>query len=235
MTITDKQKYDLNNMNVAAQNVQLGDIVNSLSTRLPATGSYVAVFGDSENYTAFEADGTMVLSGSATVWDDIFFPLVTAKQGQTDKPAFDANEVAYLFPQNDTGEFMYMVAQFPHSYKVGSGVDAHVHWKQTGSGSPVYKMDFKWFPISGSVPAAWNTHTMSRTAVTYTSGSIHQLSYGTLISGSILQSTTVGVSSIMLIKLYRDTGDTYTGNAVTYQFDIHYQKDSLGSRTEYVK
>lgn len=44
----------------------------------------------------------------------------------------------------------------------------------------------------------------------------------------------IGVSSIMLIKLYRDD-NTYTGNAVTYQFDIHYQKDTIGSRQEFIK
>ena len=30
MTLTDKQIYDLNHMNVAAQNVQLGTIINAL-------------------------------------------------------------------------------------------------------------------------------------------------------------------------------------------------------------
>jgi hypothetical protein len=217
----------------------LGTISTQSASSVNITGGSLvteyARFGTIADNTIFEQDGTMVFSGSATVWDDIFFPLVTAKQGQVDKPAFDVNEVAYLFPQNDTTEFMYIVGQMPHSMKVGSSLSPHVHWKQTASGSPVYKMDYKWFPIGGSVPATWQTHTMSTTAAPYTSGSMHQLTYGTLISGSMLQTTSVGVSSIMLIKLYRDTGDTYTGNAVTYQFDIHFLKDAVGSRTEFIK
>lgn len=197
--------------------------------------SETASFGISPDYTAFEADGTMVLSGSATVWDDIFFPLVTAKQGQTDKPAFSTTEIAYLFPENDTAEFMYIIAQIPHTYMIGSDLSPHVHWKQTQSGSVTFKMDYKWFPISGSVPASFETHIMNTPAVTYTSGSMHQLTYGTKISGSMLQTTSVGVSSMMLIKLYRDDNGTYPGNAVVYQFDLHYLKNSLGSRTEFVK
>ena len=96
MGITTKQKYDLNNMNVAAQNVVLGDIIDNITTKVPTSGSIVAKFGDTVNYMAFESDGTLIMSGSATVWDDIFFPLVTAKQGQTDKPAFSTTEIGYL-------------------------------------------------------------------------------------------------------------------------------------------
>lgn len=107
------------------------------STVRVSSGS--TMIGTGDDYTYFESDGTMGMSGSATVWDDIFFPLVTAKQGQTDKPAFSVDEVAYLFPSNDTSASMLMVAQFPHSYKVGSDVNPHVHWKQTQSGSPVFK------------------------------------------------------------------------------------------------
>lgn len=161
--------------------------------------------------------------------------MVTAKQGQTDKPAFSPTEVGYLFPENDTAEFMYIVAQFPHTMKVGSDLSPHVHWKQTQSGSVTFKMDYKWFPISGSVPSAFQTHVMNIPAVTYTSGSVHQLTYGSKISGSMLQTTTVGVSSIMLIKLYRDDNATYSGNAVVYQMDIHFLKDSIGSRQEFIK
>lgn len=244
MAITNKQKYDLNNMNVAAQNVSLGNIIDNLNTlssqsasAIDITGGYIngVKFGTSTNYSLFESDGTFTMSGSATVWDDIFFPLVTAKQGQTDKPAFSTVDLGYLFPQNDTSQFMMIVAQFPHSMKEGSNINPHVHWNQNHSGSVVFKMDYKWFPIGGSIPAAFETHVMPLRVLPYTSGSMHQLNYGTAISGSILGSGIgAGVSSIMLIKLYRDD-DTYTGNAITYQFDIHYEKDTLGSRTEFAK
>lgn len=220
MTITSKQIYDLNNMNVAAQNVSLGDVVNNIGR-----------FGTATDNTSFEADGTLVMSGSATVWDDLFFPLTTAKQGQTDQPAFSTSECAYLFPQADTSHVMYIIAQYPHDWTLGTSVHPHVHWKQTQSGSVVFKMDYKWFDLGGVVPANYTTYTMSNSVMPYTSGSIHQLTTGSAyISGSHIS----GVSSIMLIKLYRDD-NTYTGNAVTYQMDIHINKNTLGSRSEYIK
>ncbi len=129
---------------------------------------------------------------------------------------------------------MYIIAQLPHTRRKTSNISPHVHWNQNHAGSVVFKMDYKWFPIGGSIPASWNTHTMNIPSITYTSGSTHQLTYGSQISGSMINEASVGVSSMMLIKLYRDD-NTYTGNAVTYQLDIHYEKDMLGSRQEFIK
>jgi hypothetical protein len=91
-------------------------------------------------------------------------------------------------------------------------------------------MDYKWFDIGGNVPSAFTTYTMDTREVMYTSGSIMQLNYGTGISGSSI----ADISSMMLIKLYRDD-NVYTGNAITYQFDIHIEQDMQGSREEYSK
>jgi hypothetical protein len=192
--------------------------------------SQSAIFGDTVNYTKFENDGTMIMSGSATVWDDLFFPLVAGKQGQTDKPAFDVTEIGFLYPSSDATQIIYISAQFPHSWKIGSTIHPHVHWKQTQSGSPVFKMDYKWFDIGGTVPSSFTTYTMNTREILYTSGSIMQLNYGSGISGSSI----VGISSMMLIKLYRDD-NAYTGNCITYQFDIHIEKDSIGSKTKDIK
>lgn len=188
-------------------------------------------FGTATDYTEFEEDGSMVATGSATMWNDMFFPLVSGKQGNTDEPPFDTDEVAFLFPQNDSSHIIYITAQFPHTWKTGSDISPHVHWKQTNSGSVVFKMDYKWFDIGDPVPAGWQTYVMDVDAMPYTSGSMHQLTSG---SADLDGSDRTGVSSIMLIKLYRDD-NTYSGAAVTYQFDIHIEIDALGSHTEYIK
>ena len=233
--IDSKKEYDLNNSMTAAQNIQLGTFLKEVKQNTSShTGHIISgssKFGDDDNYTKFEADGTMVMSGSATVWDDMFFPLTTAKQGQADKPPFNTTEIAYMFPSGDTSHIMYIIAQFPHDWATGTEVSPHVHWKQDSSGSPVFKMDYKWYGLRDIFPTSFNTYVMDRKTFPYTSGSIQQLNSGSApISGSHI----TGVSSIMLIKLYRD--DTaYSGDAATYQFDIPIMKNSLGSRTEYIK
>lgn len=194
--ITAKQEYDLNNMNVAAQNIQLGTY----------------------------------LKNTYLVWDDLFFPLTTAKQGQTDKPPFDTSENAYMYPASDTTHIMYIAAQFPHSMQQGSVIHPHVHWKQTTGGSPVFKMDYTWSNLGGNISAS-KTYVMSDRGFVWTSGSIHNLNYNPVgISGSHITTP----SSMMLIKLYRDD-NAYPGSVPTYQFDIHLLKDSLGSYYEFSK
>jgi len=194
--ITDKQEYDLNNMNVAAQNIQLGTYIKN---------SYL-------------------------VWDDLFFPLTTAKQGQTDKPPFDPAENAYMYPAGDTTHIMYIAAQFPHSMQKGSEIHPHVHWKQTTGGSPVFKMNYRWFNLGGAISAS-AIYTMDTRGFTWTSGSIHNLNYNPAgLSGSSITTP----SSMMLIALYRDDS-AYPGSVPTYQFDIHIRKDSNGSYEEFTK
>jgi hypothetical protein len=39
---------------------------------------------------------------------------------------------------------------------------------------------------------------------------------------------------MLLIKLYRDDND-YSGDVLAWDFDIHYQIESLGTREEYYK
>ncbi len=202
--IDSKKEYDLNNMNVAAQNIQLGTYLKEIDTKI---------------------------SGSSNVWDDIMFPLTAGKVGVVDQPAFSMTEVAYLFPPSNTSQIIYIIAQFPHSWAIGTNIEPHVHWKQTSSGSIVFKIDYKWFDIGSILPSTWTTYVMSQDEYPYTSGSMHQLTSGSVfISGSHIS----GISSLMLVKLYRDD-NTYTGDAVTYQFDIHIQKDTLGSITELSK
>jgi len=46
------------------------------------------------------------------------------------------------------------------------------------------------------------------------------------------------LSSIFTAKLTRvagDASDTYTGDALLKEFDIHYQIDAMGSRQEFIK
>lgn len=237
------EESHLNKMNRSAKDILLGTYLKEVqagmggqsASAVNITGgsivSQYARFGNSEGSTYFEADGTMVMSGSATVWGDLFFPLLAGKQGQTDKPLFDTAEQGYLFPSADATQVMYISVQFNHDWKLGSTVFPHVHWNQNHSGSPVFKMDYKWFDLGSTIPSSYTTYAMASREYPYTSGSMHQLNYNPSgISGSHIS----GVSSMMLVKLYRDD-NAYSGNAIAYQFDIHRAIDTMGSREEYAK
>lgn len=174
--------------------------------------------------------GNIVFGGGSTHFDDLVVPLTTTRRGSNTKPDFDETNVGYLFPQNDTDEILYFIVQLPHSYKVGSDIYPHVHWRQAAAQNVTFKMDYKWFNIGDAVPAGFTTITLATPVVTYSSGSIHQISKST----AAISGTGKGISSILLCKLYRDD-NVYTGDALTFQMDFHVEKDTLGSADEFVK
>lgn len=183
------------------------------------------------NWTAGRTfDGTILLGGEATAWDDLLMPLVQGKQGQVDKPAWDATNLGYLFPQNDPTQVLYLNCQIPHRWKVGSTIYPHVHFEQAANQVPVFKIDYKWVSIGAAVPAGWTTYTMDTIVKPYTSGTIHNIVNGaTGIAG-----TEQSISSMLQMKLYRQD-NVYTGNVLATSFDIHIEIDSFGSDTEYTK
>jgi hypothetical protein len=110
---------------------------------------------------------------------------------------------------------------------------------QSSADIPNWLLVYRYYD-NGETPPAWTEVKYTGHAFEYTSGTIMQLTE----FGDITPSTLTGVSSIIDFKLYRDTSndstlfdgaDPLTGNALAKEFDIHYQRDMLGSRTEYIK
>ena len=62
---------------------------NSAWNQIAASGLNLTnvKFGDASNYSTFEADGTLLMVGNATVWDDLRVPLSEPSTGET-KPSW---------------------------------------------------------------------------------------------------------------------------------------------------
>jgi hypothetical protein len=97
-------------------------------------------------------------------------------------------------------------------------------------------MLYKWFNIGDAVPGSWTTINTTDAqgtpyVKTYTSGNMHQISSWPGITG-----TGKTISSILLIKVYRYDPTVNTSSSIPgFQFDIHYEKDAVGSHEAYVK
>jgi len=210
----------------------LGTISTQSASAVNLTGGFIngVKYGTATSYSAFESDGTLYFTGSATIWDDLVMPLTQTKVGANLKPDFDFDNIGYLFPQNDKTEILYLVFQMPHGWKEGSGIEPHVHWRQNANQNPVFKIDYKWFNIGGIIPNSFQTFVMNNPEFTYTSGSLQQLSTGSIL----LDGTGKTISSLLTAKLYREDND-YTGDVLAYHFDVHVEKDTFGSRKEYEK
>ena len=108
-----------------------------------------------------------------------------------------------------------------------------MHWAKTSSaaGTVAWTLAYKWADI-GEAFGDWSEADTATIAVSDgdTAG-VH--------APSEFASITVpanGVSSMFLFKLSRvGASDTYAADAKLLEFDLHYQIDSRGSDTEYVK
>jgi len=169
-----------------------------------------------------------------TVWDDLRAPLTATKLGATSKPDFDFTNLGLLFPSGDTAEVASIIFQFPHGYKLGTDIYPHLHWQQMNSNAVVWKIDYKWFDNGEATPAGWTTVAATDKAFTYSSGSLAQIEKWAAIDGSGIS----GVSSMLLVKLYRDDsvdGGAGTNDALAWELDVHFEIDTIGSHSEYSK
>ncbi len=126
--------------------------------------------------------------------------------------------------------------QLSHGYKYGSALQPHVHWSKGDAveGNVVWKLEYIYAKIG---EAFTNTATVEG----------HEV-YSSIVEGAkkhymtnmtdIDNTDNDTVSSMLMCRLYRDVNDandTYPGDAFLWEFDFHFEKDTIGSTTVYSK
>ena len=162
------------------------------------------------------------------VWKDIPILSATLKSvGIANKPDFDTTNLGWLFPQNDTTEALGFTLQLNHDWVKGTEIRPHIHFIQTGSGIAVFKMQYRVYSPGEAVPPFSANQTQTGYALTYTSGSIHQI--------AILPAITMTgktESCLVDIKIWRDD-NVVTGDVLVNSIDAHGLFNSFGSIAEY--
>jgi hypothetical protein len=168
-------------------------------------------------------------------WDDVTNPTTYTRQGSNNKPDFDFSNLGLLFPQNDTGEKIYITGQMPHKWEGSTGrrvtIDPHLHYVQTGAALPVFALEYRFYANGGTIPG-WTTISTSAGAgiiFPYTSGSILNILRwpDVILSG-------LGPSAWYDMIIYR-TDNTVSGDVLVKAFDWHARSNDLGSRSIYQK
>lgn len=211
----------------------------------------VTAWGDASNYSTFEADGTLVMYGNATVWEDLRVE-PTARTTGTNAPAFEqyltngaGSRGVYLYSFDDAAggseKELFFEVQFPHAW-AGTAVDIHVHWIGSVSDTtaePRFGLEYTWADIGtvfGNTTIVYaNTKYPTDADVTAFK---HYLTEFDAITPTSSQD---GISSVLIGRLFRDSanaGDTYNAasNKVGVLYiDVHYEINTLGSRSELSK
>ena len=181
------------------------------------------------------------------IWEDIRVPVTATRKEGSKQPGFgqfkdDGSSSQGVFIDwfdKSTEEELYFAMQMPHSYKFGTDLHAHVHWvpETTGGANELVRWGMEYtFQEINSVFG--NTTLIYSSAVaggdtTMVAGK-HYLTELGEIDGSAIDS----VSSMLIGRIFRDAthaDDDYDDDAGLLEIDFHYQKDTDGSRQEYVK
>ena len=205
------------------------------------------------NGLVVESDGTVRYDGSATVFEDMMvYPDATGKGGSKAPVWGGVSATAFKKNGGSQGVFLWMFSasteqevyfclQLPHSYKVGTPLYPHVHWT-TVTGTPnnssskvVWGLEYALAPIGGTYPASTSIITNNQIIPSITpSGTSQHL----ITSFDTIPRTGLNISTILVMRLYRaaaSSEDTFGNEAGFLGFDIHYEKDTDGSRTEFTK
>lgn len=149
--------------------------------------------------------------------------------------------LAYAAAATYAGDFAIFTTQMSHKFAEGSPlVEIHVHWDQNQNQTPNIVVERRFTNIGSAFTLPFGGPTaLNNNIAAWVAGGIHQVT-----NGAAIVSSSLGISHMVEIKLYRDSAnasglfagaDPYVGAWLVKEVDIHYQADSPGSWTEYSK
>ncbi len=192
-------------------------------------------FGRINDYSEFEADGTLVFKGDATVWKDIQFPISSGKVGQANQPSwstFTTNTNEYQFT---VGDFIDLRSnELIHGWEEGSVGHFHAHVttdaaNETGSSRYVKLTVYVGYQDS---TGAWvETSVTGELEIVDGTGSLQGFKFDL----GTVDFTGIGIESQIKPKVTRiaATGGTeYADEIFINQIGCHVKCDTVGSRTQ---
>lgn len=188
------------------------------------------------NFTEFEADGTLKMNGTATVFEDVNAAVAAAKTPAANFPdwaTFTTNTSAYTFKLNDYADLGTI--EIPHSYKEGSDLEVHLHLATNGTNNATERkvkyIIYYTYGISDNGSNQFITEASLTAELTIPANqldkSTYYLSMGTIPGTGIK----IGTQLKMRIKRIAGTGTEPVNNPFLGQVGVHFQKDTIGSRT----
>jgi hypothetical protein len=192
------------------------------------------------------------LKSAFHLWDDIRVPVTSTKLGGSKDPDFtlfkknEANDsqgvFLYWFDASSEQE-LYFSLQLPHGWDNTTNLSPHVHWtpSATADGNPVaqkvkWGLEYTWADIGDvfGFTQIITGHTPTPNDANVVAGKHYLTEFPEITPPS----SDLGVSSMLLCRIFRDatdaTYDTYESDAGLLEIDFHYQFSQNGSRQEYI-
>lgn len=219
---------------LADYSVEVADVVNKeISPRKSKIGNIIE-----GNYSEFEEDGTLKFNGDATVWDDLILPLDSAKVPASNAPnweSFVGNLKAYAYQVNDFQEF---TIELLHGYKSGSTFEFHIHAALNATlagGDETVKFEIEYSIANNNQSTGLGSVFPSTTTISkefiVPDGTLDLTSIYISVGENATKSFRHGTTIKGRIRRIASSGDELVGNIFATQVGVHYEKDTIGTRT----
>lgn len=194
--------------------------------------------GNAGNRARFDTDGSLVMEGTATVYDDVIGQLTGSNLFETPgKADYSFTEGCLLLSPSGVlatdGDAVMINFQIPHSAKAGSPFLLHLHWYQPDATARTFQYQYR-VRSTGQAKPAWSsvitvsTGTAGVNAMPFVAGGIDQISN----LGSI---SLVGAAISARVQVRIARTDAVAGDLQVDYIDGHVERDSFGSRQEFIK
>jgi hypothetical protein len=142
---------------------------------------------------------------------------------------------------SNLSDYVVQSIQLSHAWKLNSIIFPHIHFVQTTNAVPNFLLQYRWQIDGGATKTDWTNLICNTAAFAYSSGSLNQIAHTT---AGITPPSGANLSDGVEFRVIRDNANTsglFSGadpvNATVSikYFDIHIEKDSIGSNSEYSK
>lgn len=208
---------------------------------IPDTSNGLVIGGVANNFTV-NAQGEVVMNGTATIYDDLQHILIGERLESPSSDIVQNNAEGTLTFKTSArnNDYVAMNIQLTHKWKIGSVVYPHLHFWQSTANVPNWILQYRWQAQGEAKVTAWTNLKIDSNAFAYTSGILNQIS----AFESITPPVDAGLSDILQVRLIRDYTnvlgeyagtDPVNASVEAVSFDIHVECDTLGSNEEYIK
>jgi hypothetical protein len=194
------------------------------------------IFGVPPDYSEFEVDGTLKFNGAATVFNDLYLDISPKTTGAS-KPtltAFSGNINKLTFALNDITEVN--TTEITHDWKEGSPIELHMHWASNGvDGTNRYvkwEIDYTWANIlSAGGQTAFPTYTRVSAETIIPANTPDKTHFYTSLGSFTPTGGKIGSALLMSLKRIAASGSAPSSNPWGLMVGVHYEIDTIGSRS----
>ncbi len=196
--------------------------------------------GEAANHVSIGATGDMSFIGTATVWNDIYFPTGTGKIGGANQPtwgAFQGNTFEYLFAINDyinlpSGEIL-------HSYKEGTDIELHCHIVLDGSDVGATYVNYEIEYTIGDIDEIMSAAVAVTSGDTIITAGLADRTHMRVIVGTITGTNLKSMAALKMrfrrIALVGGGLSDPSNDPFALMVGAHIEEDTVGSRTKDAK